>query len=264
MKRICYELTPYRKRQSMSMNRQLKPNWRVLAKKHLRGRQLKKHAHSSDQLLFATSGLMQVQTDHGQWTVPPQRALWIPAGVVHSVVVLSDTEMQTVYFSGSEESSEGGQVQALVTSALLRELILALFDGKHNVMTQQVMVNLLQQIVPTCEKLRCYLTLPRHPLLLEATTWFMSNRLWDLSLADAAEKVGMSERSFTRHFSADVGGSFRQWRQQARIVGSMDRLTAGDPVKQVADLAGFASASSYIVAFKHVTGCTPAQFIAQV
>lgn len=245
------------------MNRQPLPTWKVLAKTHLRGRLLTKHAHSADQLLFAISGVMQVQTDQTQWTVPPQRALWIPAGVAHSVVVLSDTEMRTVYFSDIAAVNEDDRVHFVVPSALLRELILSLFNLKHSVAIRQLMANLIRQLVPECQELQCYLPMPRHPILLEATTWFMSHRHWDLSLSIVAAKVGMSERSFTRHFSAEVGCSFRHWRQRARIVGSLDHLIGGDSTKQIASLAGFASTSAFIVAFKQVTGSTPARFLAE-
>ncbi|PUE27851.1 hypothetical protein B9Z39_08895 [Limnohabitans sp. JirII-29] len=248
----------------MSMNRQTTRLWKVLAKTHLRGRLLAKHAHSTHQLLFATRGVMQVQTNDGQWTVPPKRALWIPAGVEHSVITLSDTEMRTVYFSCNECVFGNEHVHAVLPSALVQELILALFEHQHSDATQEMMAHLLHQLVAKCEEPRCHLPLPRHPQLVKATAWLMSHRQWGLSLAHAAAKVGMSERSFTRHFSAEVGCSFRQWRQRARIVSTLDRLVTGDSVKQLADMAGFASTSAYIAAFKKIAGCTPAQFAAQV
>src|SRR3989442_647235 len=36
------------------------------------------HFHDTDQLVFASTGVMTVQTKHGIWVVPPRRAVWIP------------------------------------------------------------------------------------------------------------------------------------------------------------------------------------------
>ena len=38
------------------------------------------HRHRRAQLIHATAGTMRVSTDDGVWMVPPQRALWMPAG----------------------------------------------------------------------------------------------------------------------------------------------------------------------------------------
>ena len=39
------------------------------------------HTHPRAQLIFAAEGVMRVVTAEGAWVVPPQRAVWLPAGV---------------------------------------------------------------------------------------------------------------------------------------------------------------------------------------
>src|ERR1700722_3887642 len=43
------------------------------------------HAHAWHQLIYATEGGMWVKTAEGDWVVPPSRAVWVPAGVVHGI-----------------------------------------------------------------------------------------------------------------------------------------------------------------------------------
>ncbi|MGL6040323.1 MAG: cupin domain-containing protein, partial [Deefgea sp.] len=44
-----------------------------------------RHWHEVAQLLYAISGVMRVITPLGQWIVPPNRGIWVPAGVWHEV-----------------------------------------------------------------------------------------------------------------------------------------------------------------------------------
>lgn len=248
------------KRQMMSPNRQLKPVWRMLAKTHLRGRVLTRHQHADAQLLFAVSGVMQVQTDQGQWTVPPQRALWIPPGVTHQVTMLSDTEMRTLYFTPSICPTVQHSVHAMVTGTLVRELILALFDSTYISAIHEHVVALLLSLVPVAQELPSYLAMPSSPALLQVAQSVLANRQWNKPIADVASAVHMTERSFTRHFSEEVGMSFRTWRQRARVIASLDRVAAGESSKAVALMSGFNSASAFVSAFRQVMGGTPAQF----
>ena len=45
--------------------------------------QIPEHEHPRDQLVYAQSGVMTVMTADGTWVVPPNRAVWMPAGVRH-------------------------------------------------------------------------------------------------------------------------------------------------------------------------------------
>lgn len=63
-----------------------------------RGMGLPDHYHDDAQLTFAVSGTVQVHTEQGRWLVPPQLAVWIPAGAMHRLEVLSDAELWMVHW----------------------------------------------------------------------------------------------------------------------------------------------------------------------
>ena len=46
------------------------------------------HSHERAQLIYAPAGTMRVITSQAMWVVPPQRALWMPAGTVHGIEML--------------------------------------------------------------------------------------------------------------------------------------------------------------------------------
>src|ERR1700749_4075069 len=56
------------------------------------------HMHREAQLVYAASVTMQVPTPKGRWLVPPDRAVWVPARLVHAIDVLAGIEMRTLYF----------------------------------------------------------------------------------------------------------------------------------------------------------------------
>src|SRR6185312_17285961 len=53
----------------------------AMPKDFVAGFEILPHSHQRAQLIYATTGTMRVATDSGVWVVPPQRALWMPAGI---------------------------------------------------------------------------------------------------------------------------------------------------------------------------------------
>lgn len=248
----------------MSLNSQPSRIWRTLAKRHLRGRVLNWHQHRDAQLLYAVSGVMQVLSDQGQWTVPPQRAVWIPPGIAHQVTILSDTELRTLYLPASIDEDIDWKTQvvfAITTSVLMRELMLTLFSPKCGAVIHERAIALLLSLIPIAQELPNYLAMPSNPALRRVALAVLANRQWNVSIAHIANAAHMTERSFSRHFSAEVGMSFRAWRQRARIIASLDRIVAGESCKSVASILGFNSPSAFNAAFKQVIGDTPIKFL---
>src|SRR6202158_3151675 len=70
----------------------------LVARNYRKGLRLDTHMHREAQLVYAAKGTMQVTTPKGRWLVPPDRDVWGPARLGHSIGVLADLEMRTLYF----------------------------------------------------------------------------------------------------------------------------------------------------------------------
>src|SRR5437660_3256007 len=108
----------------------------LVARNYGKGVRLDTHMHREAQLVYATRGTMQVTTPKGRWLVPPDRAVWVPALFEHSIDVLADIEMRTLYFDLAwlKRQQRSGSLAAefvVRVSPLLHQAILALFDD-HN------------------------------------------------------------------------------------------------------------------------------------
>jgi AraC-like DNA-binding protein len=217
-------------------------------------------------VIFAASGAMQVYTASGRWFVPPQLALWMPAGTPHRVDMLSDTELRMIYWHPSTLQKWVPErpldyIFALSVTPLLRELILAAFEVDIRSEKAELAVRLvLHELTET----------PDVPVFLPMPTSTIGRRVADLALADSQMNLGVSDialraatsiRTISRTFPAETGLTFKAWRQRARIALAIDRLSAGRAISQVAVDVGFGSTTAFSFAFRHVTKMTPSAFL---
>src|ERR1700731_2245205 len=119
----------------------------LVARSYKKGVRLDTHMHREAQLVYAARGTMQVTTPKGRWLVPPDRAVWVPARLEHSIDVLADIEMRTLYFDVSwlKREPRGANLDAefvVLVSRLLHETILALFDGRKDAERTRLLVKL--------------------------------------------------------------------------------------------------------------------------
>jgi AraC-like DNA-binding protein len=82
------------------------------------------------------------------------------------------------------------------------------------------------------------------------------------SLAAVARAVGLGTRTLERRFRAETGLTPGRWRQQRKLMATLELIALGEQVKTAAVAAGFASASAYVAAFRKVFGVTPARYFA--
>src|SRR5262245_13092250 len=62
-----------------------------------RGFHVPPHAHGSDQLVYASRGVMEVAADARLWMIPPHFGLWIPARTIHQLRMPEPVSMRTLY-----------------------------------------------------------------------------------------------------------------------------------------------------------------------
>jgi AraC-like DNA-binding protein len=191
----------------------------------------------------------------------------MPAARRHSIRLLSRTEMRSVYFStalldigGPAGFTRKDDVHVITASPLIRELVRGLFERQRAQTMRGQMARLLLQALDESPCLPTQLPMPTSARLQTALAGLAVDDCWRLSLGDAASRAAMSERSFSRHFSAELGMSFRAWRQRARLIASLDLLASPRAVKEIAAMLGFSDAAAYVSSFKALMGCTPGEF----
>ena len=87
-----------------------------------------RHRHRRSQFLYAANGIMVVATDAGRWIVPPERAVWIPAGVHHEVFALGPVSTRSLYVDPDVSASLPDECRVLGVAPLVRHLLLAAVD----------------------------------------------------------------------------------------------------------------------------------------
>jgi len=80
-------------------------------------------------------------------------------------------------------------------------------------------------------------------------------------LADWAKEVGISTRTLVRLFPAQTGMTFREWRQQRRLLRALELLATGVSVTNVALEVGYENTSAFIAMFRRCLGTTPTRYL---
>ena len=239
----------------------------LVARRYRKGVRLGTHMHREAQLVYAARGTMQVTTPKGRWLVPPDRAVWVPAFLEHSIDVLADIEMRTLYFDQAwlarQDRGEGLDAEYVVrVSRLLHETILALFDGRKDSERAQVLIKLALLELHAAEDSATFIPLPHEPRCRRAADIVLGDPTGAHEIETLAQAVGTSARTLSRLFAAETQLSFKTWCQRARIAAAIERLSmdANLSVKQLASDLGYASVPAFSHAFRQVTGKTPTEF----
>jgi AraC-like DNA-binding protein len=239
----------------------------LVARHYEKGVRLDTHMHREAQLVYAARGTMQVTTPKGRWLVPPDRAVWVPARLGHSIDVLADIDMRTLYFDvpwlAQEQRSASLDAEFVVrVSRLLHEAILALFDGRNNPDRTGLLVRLALLELHHAEDSTTFIPLPHEPRCRRAADLVLGDPAGSHEIETLALAVGTSARTLSRLFASETQLSFKSWCQRARIAAAIEKLSmeANVSVKQLASDLGYASVPAFSHAFRQVTGKTPTEF----
>ena len=238
-----------------------------VARHYKKGVRLDTHMHREAQLVYAARGTMQVTTPKGRWLVPPDRAVWVPARLEHSIDVLADIDMRTLYFDlawlAREARSRSLNAEFVVrVSRLLHEAILALFDGRNSPERTDILIRLALLELHEAEDSATFIPLPHEPRCRRAAAIVLGDPTGSHEIETLARTVGTSARTLSRLFAAETQLSFKSWCQRARIAAAIERLATETnvSVKQLASDLGYASVPAFSHAFRQVTGKTPTEF----
>ena len=224
------------------------------------------HRHRRAQLVYACEGVITVATRHAAYVVPPQRAVWMPAGTEHRINAHRAVVMRSLYVEPEAAGQAPQSPCVLQVSPLLRELIISMVAQGNDYQDDSPQARLMQVIldqIPAQPLATLTLSMPRDTRLLRIARGLIENPADTRSLAAWAQIVGASKRTLNRRFREQTSMSFRDWRQQCRLLRGLEMLSAGDSVTRVALELGYEHSSAFIAMFKRCLGTTPLRYLQQ-
>ncbi|TDV69791.1 helix-turn-helix domain-containing protein [Pseudomonas sp. LP_7_YM] len=226
------------------------------------GHLLRRHYHRRAQLLYGSTGVMKVSTEQGDWVVPPQQAVWVPAQLEHEVLMLG-VSTRSLYIEPSAVPVSRGVCEVISVSPLLRQLLIEavemplVYDPQGR---DGALISLALWEIELARGLPLHIRLPDDPRLLDRCQRFLQHPDIHQSPHDWARELFVSERSFSRLFREQTQMSFGQWRQRACVMLALSRLSAGDPITRIALDLGYESPAAFSTMFRRLVGCAPSHY----
>lgn len=226
------------------------------------------HAHEHCQFVYAVAGAMTVVTRSGIWVVPPLRAVWIPDGVGHRVVMNSRVSMRTVFFDRQQDvrlrvDNVWTHCVVVPVSPLLRELVVTAtalreddFRSERSILIRDLIIEELK----ASDVLPLDLPQPADRRLRRITDAILDTPSIANTLADFGKTAGASPRTLSRLFLKETGLTFAQWRQQAVLICALQRLARGEAVSSIALDLGYNSPSAFTHMFRQALGSNPSNY----
>lgn len=235
----------------------------TLARDYPAGHVIPSHFHDRDQLVYASRGVMTVRTSFGAWVVPTHRAVWIPAGILHTITMSGRVAMRTLYFRPRLAKKMPRGCCVVNVSPLLKELILhacTLASLKKTIHLQAHLIAVVIDQLEAIQMVPLRLPNPADPRALRVAAVLLADPSDARPLALLCKAAGASKRTVERLFQEDVGMSFGKWRQQLRLMQAMRFLAEGVKVTHAALEAGYSTPSAFIHMFRKSLSTTPARF----
>ncbi|WP_215403654.1 AraC family transcriptional regulator [Vibrio gigantis] len=238
----------------------------VVPKSYPNGFVIDWHFHRYHQLVCASSGVMAVETENDLWLIPPQRAVWVPAYQKHKVYMYGDAEMKNLYLHQDIDLDLPSESCVLNISAMLREIINHLSESAEQSAQDtfsQPYRNLIQVVLDQLKvapQASVNIPVPSDKRLVPICEAILQDPSSNQSLKEWSERANVSSRTLSRMFRSDLGMSFIDYRQQARLFSALKLLANNQPVTTVALSCGFSSLSAFNQLFKLNFGVTPGKF----
>ena len=218
------------------------------------------HGHDSDQLIYATSGLMEVHSGQSVWLIPPSFALLVPARLLHRIRMPVAVSMRTLYFRPGLVERSAATCEVISISPLLRELIveavrigqLRMKDAEHCAIRDLAALH-----VARARSIPVEIRLPTDARASKVASMLLNSLADAPSLQAICKKVGVSTRTLQRLFKSEVGVDADSWRHQVRLIRAMELLISNNSVKQAASAVGYSQPSAFVAAFRRTFGITP-------
>ncbi|WP_416776182.1 AraC family transcriptional regulator [Xenorhabdus budapestensis] len=219
------------------------------------------HQHVMGQLLFTQRGCIKITLANQISVLPPTRVAWIPPRTLHRAEMRGSVGYRSIYLDVSEVDWISDRSEVLeatpLLQAVLERIAISPFDTDWNQGKDAHLLAVLFDEMCAAHREPTLLPLPLDRRLARLLFEQLPPPLQEM-----ATYIGASEKTITRIFQRETGMSYQQWRQQWRLIKSIELLAQGKTISYVAQELGFANDSAFVTFFRKIIGKPPREYMA--
>lgn len=242
---------------------------RCTMRPHFANTEVPLHSHAWVQMVFSSRGAVRVSTGNAAYTVPPWRAVWIPARMPHTATVLEDAHLHSLHVlwpPPDRQAPESAWLSCRVIEVrpLLRELVMALAEDdvqRHHSPRYASLCALATLEIRNAPTLPLGITLPEERRLRALCESFLAQPRLDRSLAQLAAQTGASVSTVHRLFQSELGSHFSEWRKQALLAHALALAAKGMTIGEIAFELGYSSPSAFSSMVTRLMGMPPGKLL---
>ena len=222
------------------------------------------HIHPRAQIIYQGTGAYRVNTERGNWVVPPNQAIWIPSLVYHEAFTNESASALMFFVDRSYTHVLPQECMVVGVSPLLSELFnRAVRYGNAYPTSGKAarVVEVMLDEIGSLEAAPLNLPLASDKRLCRVMDLLLDEPAEDRGIGELAVLCGASTRTLARLFRKETGMTFVEWRKQLRLLEAIDRLSQGQTVTQVALDMGYRSSSAFIAMFRRSLGAPPNRYM---
>lgn len=230
----------------------------------VRGEELPMMTHpEAHEYAWAPEGAVEIETPGAVLRADENWAVWIPAGLPHTVRPVDGRAILLPAFFPSRRCEDWfGEAVVLARDPHVDLLARhASQPGVHGARTAQREALALHALIGGSQRERELVgmgfVLPRQDPARSVARCLLRTPSRAEGLDQWAASMHVSARTLQRSFSTQTGLSFSGWRTRLRVRSAVPLLREGLSVAQAAAEVGFASPSAFSSACRTVTGRTP-------
>ncbi len=218
------------------------------------------------QLVRCIAGEAQLYGATGQWDIPADHMVYIPAGRMFRLMARQPASVIVVKFCNGEvpwhhDGCWVGPVASFASKMIDYGLRWGATTSLDDPVAASYFITLGHMLPGWFDHERIMWTPHTEGDAVQKVIDLAVGAGVVLSLAEAANHVGMSERTLRRHMKSELGQSWREFSKESRMNRAMTLLRKErKSVTETAFEVGFSSSSAFTHAFRSYVGKTPSMY----
>lgn len=224
------------------------------------GQGIELHAHDVHQLSIAARSAIAIGVGERTWVLPRSSALWVPAGMPHSVEGIGASAMTSLWLDPRRCPLAWSDPTVVEVDDLVLLLVERLLDASlpqtERTRSEAVLFDVLRPVAAD----ELDLSLPTDDRARHVAEALLLDPSDNRSLVAWGRAVGASDRTLMRAFVAGTGMGFHDWRTRVRVAAALRLLLTDAPIAAIAPAVGYATTSAFGAAFRRTMGVPPSAY----